>query len=167
MSDPEPGGTPGRVRVTRVPVLDGARLAVWLALAGAVSIAGVEPGDPTPVALVADASGCRLDHPGAAGSCRCAELTGLQRRLFGWPIPLNQAAPEDLSVLPGIGPVRAARLVAERERRGGFDRIEELLRVRGVGPHSVEALRTAVFLSGPDPACSEGLTARIPKSRAR
>jgi len=167
MSRLEQGRRQPRARAARVPGLDGARLAVWLALAGAVAVAGVDPADPIPPVLVADASGCRLDRPGAAAPCSCAELTGSQRRLFGWPIPLNEAAPEDLSALPGIGPVRAAELVADRERRGRFERIEDLLRVRGIGPRSVEALRSAVFLAGPDPACSAGLGARAPAQRGR
>jgi competence protein ComEA len=49
------------------------------------------------------------------------------------PINLNTATAEQLEELPGIGPTLAAAILAERDRRGGFDDVSELQDVRGIG----------------------------------
>lgn len=152
-------------RVARVPGLDGARLVFWMALAGAVALGAIESPAAPPAALVAGASGCRLDHPGTAPPCSCRDLTGSQRLLFGWPIPLNLATAEDLEALPGIGPTRAAALVADREGRGRFERIEDLVRVRGIGPRTVERLRSSLVVAAPDPACARVHSAIVSPGR--
>jgi competence protein ComEA len=48
------------------------------------------------------------------------------------PLDLNAASAEQLTRLPGIGPRRAADIVAQRETRR-FERVSDLLRVRGIG----------------------------------
>lgn len=57
-------------------------------------------------------------------------------------ISLNEAGPGALERLPGIGPALAARIVAARP----FGRIDELQRVRGIGPVTLEKLRPRVTL---------------------
>ena len=49
------------------------------------------------------------------------------------PLDLNRASQEQLSGLPGIGPVRARAIVARRSEIP-FERVEELLDVPGIGP---------------------------------
>ena len=58
-------------------------------------------------------------------------------------IDLNTATAAELDTLPGIGPVLAARIVAEREKRP-FAKVEDLRRVSGIGPKKLEALRPLV-----------------------
>jgi competence ComEA-like helix-hairpin-helix protein len=70
-----------------------------------------------------------------------AQLTGR--------IDINQAAVADLQLLPGIGPRRAQLIVEERQKRP-FTSIEELRRVSGIGPKTLEGLRRHVVVdSGP------------------
>jgi competence protein ComEA len=38
--------------------------------------------------------------------------------------------------LPGVGPVLARRIIADREQRGPFGSIANLRRVKGIGPRS-------------------------------
>lgn len=59
-------------------------------------------------------------------------------------VDLNSAGPEALARLPGIGPSRAAAIVAWRDRHGPFRAVEELVRVPGIGPKTVEGLRGRV-----------------------
>jgi competence ComEA-like helix-hairpin-helix protein len=66
--------------------------------------------------------------------------------LFGLPIELNCAGARTLEILAGIGPARAQQIVDERERRS-FERVDDLLRVRGIGPKTIAALRDAVAAS--------------------
>lgn len=55
---------------------------------------------------------------------------------------LTAADPRLLETLPGIGPALAARIVAARP----FHDVDDLLRVRGIGPATLERLRSAVRL---------------------
>lgn len=56
---------------------------------------------------------------------------------------LNTATEAELDKLPGIGPVLAARIVAEREKRP-FETVEDLRRVSGIGPKKLDAIRDLV-----------------------
>ena len=46
--------------------------------------------------------------------------------------------------LPQVGPVTAKRIVADRIKKGPFTTIEDLQRVRGIGPKTVIRLRELV-----------------------
>jgi len=56
-------------------------------------------------------------------------------------IDVNRATEAELQGLPGIGPVRAANLVAYRELHGPFATLESLTEVQGIGPALVARLR--------------------------
>ena len=65
-------------------------------------------------------------------------------------IDVNAASPAMLDVLPGIGPRNAGRIAADRAARGSFASLDDLARVPGIGPRTVEALRPyAVASSAP------------------
>jgi competence protein ComEA len=57
-------------------------------------------------------------------------------------IDVNAASERLLATLPGVGPVMAARIVALRP----YHTLEDLLRVPGIGPARLAALRDAVAL---------------------
>lgn len=56
-------------------------------------------------------------------------------------VDVNRATARELEALPGIGPALAGRIVASREEEGPFRSVEELQRVRGIGPATVARLR--------------------------
>lgn len=66
-------------------------------------------------------------------------------------VDVNQAEWAELAALPRIGETLAKRIIASRERHGPFRSPEELQRVRGIGPRTVELLRQYV-IAGPDAA---------------
>jgi competence protein ComEA len=55
-------------------------------------------------------------------------------------IDLNQAGEAELALLPGIGEVKAARIVAYRKEHGPFRSAEDLLAVEGVSPSLLSRL---------------------------
>ena len=60
------------------------------------------------------------------------------------PLNLNDATAEALQTLPGVGPTISERIVETRNERGGFESVEELLEVRGIGEATLERLRSRV-----------------------
>ncbi len=54
-------------------------------------------------------------------------------------VDVNHAPPGELRVLPGVGPVLADRIAAERDR-APFTTQQDLLRVHGIGPATVSRL---------------------------
>ncbi len=77
-----------------------------------------------------------------------APLQGPTRLLFGMPLDLARAPAASLEVLPGIGPARATAIVDERERHA-FERVDDLRRVRGIGPRTLEGLAGWVEVTRP------------------
>ncbi len=93
-------------------------------------------------------AGSRLVRPttGEAGATRGGRRAGAVGRVPGAVVgrlDVNQADTESLQALPGVGPSLAARIVAERRVRA-FDSVEDLVRVRGIGPATVARLRPLV-----------------------
>ncbi|WP_428305859.1 ComEA family DNA-binding protein [Lacipirellula sp.] len=56
-------------------------------------------------------------------------------------VNVNQADWPELIQLPGVGRTLAERLVAEREEHGQFRSLEELSRVDGIGPRTIDRIR--------------------------
>ena len=63
------------------------------------------------------------------------------------PVDINKATVDELTTLPGIGATMARRIVAFREEHGPFRRVEDLLKVKGIGEKSFEKLRPHVKVS--------------------
>ena len=65
-------------------------------------------------------------------------------------IDLNTADVGDLRRLPGIGEKRARAIVEYRETEGPFERVEDLVLVKGIGDGILAGLRDYVTVSGGD-----------------
>lgn len=59
-------------------------------------------------------------------------------------INVNTASVPDLEQLPGVGPATAKAIVAYREKYGVFSRVEDLLKVRGIGPAKLSEILSRV-----------------------
>ncbi|MBX3206921.1 MAG: ComEA family DNA-binding protein [Labilithrix sp.] len=62
---------------------------------------------------------------------------------------MNHASADELRRLPGVGPKRAEAIVALRQRMGRFQRVEDLLRVKGVGRTTLRKWRPLLRLDAP------------------
>ena len=67
------------------------------------------------------------------------------------PVYLNQADETELRRLPGVGTKRAEAIVALRARVGRFHRVEDLMRVKGIGRTAIKKWRPLVRLESPPP----------------
>lgn len=75
----------------------------------------------------------RMLTPGAA-------VTALPAPTETGRVNINRATAEELTAIPGIGEHLAQAIVAEREQGGPYLYPEDLIRVKGIGPESVQEL---------------------------
>ena len=70
-------------------------------------------------------------------------------RVAKFQVDVNKADWPELIQLPGVGRTLAERLVVEREQNGAFRDVEDLRRVGGIGPRTLERI-TPYLLPIPD-----------------
>jgi competence protein ComEA len=63
-------------------------------------------------------------------------------------VNIQTASADQLQLLPGIGPSKAQAIVQFRERRA-FRRVQDLMRVRGIGRATFRRLRSMLTVDGP------------------
>ena len=62
-------------------------------------------------------------------------------------VNINTATAAELELLPGVGPSRAEAIVAARKQRS-FEKIEDIMRVKGIGRATFRALRPLLTTQG-------------------
>ncbi|MGB6266628.1 MAG: helix-hairpin-helix domain-containing protein [Candidatus Acidiferrales bacterium] len=65
------------------------------------------------------------------------------------PIDLNGATAQQLELVPGIGPATAQSIVRFREKSGPFQRVEDLLAIRGISRTKLEKMRPYLTITQP------------------
>lgn len=81
-----------------------------------------------------------LAQGGLAG--RLGEVDQAEPQTAVFQVDLNAADWPELAALPGIGPTLAKRIVASRAAEGPFPAVEDLCRVRGIGPLTLARVRS-------------------------
>ena len=69
------------------------------------------------------------------------DLTETQFNESNLKININTASAEELTALNNIGAQRAADIIAYREQYNGFDTVEELTNIYGIGETTLEQIR--------------------------
>ena len=99
-------------------------------------------------------------QPGGSRPTELQRGNGLKYRL-----DLNKARRADLVQLPNIGPALAERIEAYRSDNGGFASVEELTKVKGIGPAILQRLRPFVYVKADDEAESTDTDTGKPEMR--
>lgn len=81
-------------------------------------------------------------------------------------VNLNTAGLQELIALPGVGPSRAQAILDLRTRMNGFKRIEDLMRVRGIGRKTFRKLQPMLRLQGTT-TLQAGASRRAPQAAAK
>lgn len=63
-----------------------------------------------------------------------------------YPINFNTADEATLQLLPGIGPAFSKRIIDYRLENGGFNSVEEITNIKGIGPKTLQRLRPIVTI---------------------
>ncbi len=61
-------------------------------------------------------------------------------------VNLNTATLEQLQTLPGIGPAMAKRVIEYRTKIGKFNKIEELINVKGIGEKRFQKIKDRLLV---------------------
>lgn len=77
------------------------------------------------------------------------------------PIDLNTATVDELASLPGVGVATAHRIVEERNRRGGFESVDEAAVAAKLQPHVRSRLQQAAVVSERQQPRRRGTAGRI------
>ena len=74
-----------------------------------------------------------------------------QKKAPAAPMDVNTATAAQLQQVPGIGPAMANAIVQFRKKSGPFERMEDLLAIRGITSRKLERLRRYLTLLKPAP----------------
>lgn len=72
-----------------------------------------------------------------------------QKKAPAAPVDVNTATVAELQQLPGVGPAMANAIVQFRKKSGPFERLEDLLAIRGITSRKLAQLRPYLTLSKP------------------
>ncbi|MCA9246993.1 MAG: helix-hairpin-helix domain-containing protein [Planctomycetales bacterium] len=72
---------------------------------------------------------------------RLIEIDRAPRRTISFQLDINQADWPELTLLPEVGESLAKRIVDSRETDGPFANHDDLRRVRGIGPKTLDRVR--------------------------
>jgi competence ComEA-like helix-hairpin-helix protein len=75
------------------------------------------------------------------------EIDRLPARQYDYQLDVNRATWIEWTLLEGIGEKLAHRIVADREARGPFAKLEDVRRVPGIGPKTWEQIRPWLTIS--------------------
>lgn len=134
---------------------------VYVYLSGAVAKPGLYAFDePVRVGEALEQAGNILAYGDSSAVNLAAEITDgehihISYNLDGVPrgpviddglISLNEADETKLTELPGIGPSMAKRIIEHRQENGPFTAIEDLQKVKGIGPAKFQQIHDKVKL---------------------
>lgn len=61
-------------------------------------------------------------------------------------ININTASAEDLDNITGVGPAYAKNIIDYRDANGPFQKIEDIVNVKGIGPKTFEKMKDEITI---------------------
>ncbi len=107
------------------------------------------------VSLSPDSAAVRIEKSGLLRVAREGENKGRaslqpldpsRMKVLAIPVNINTANAEELDILPGVGPKMAQAIVDFREAHGKFSALEDLQKIKGLGPRKFAAIRPHITL---------------------
>jgi competence protein ComEA len=91
----------------------------------------------------------------ALGLAAAIAVLGLASAYAQSPAPkakvnINTASVSELETLPRVGPKVAQRIIDFRTKNGGFKKIEEIMKVQGIGEKVYEDIKDLITVGGED-----------------
>jgi competence ComEA-like helix-hairpin-helix protein len=83
--------------------------------------------------------------PDSIGKIIQTPEAAIREKLF--PLDLNSATEKELEFIPSIGPGRAKMIVDFRTQNGLFFTVDDLLKIKGIGPATLEKLKPYVVVA--------------------
>ena len=75
-------------------------------------------------------------------------LLSLTTYVFADPVDINTADVQSLSKnIKGIGKAKAQAIIAYREKHGKFQMVNDLVKVKGIGPKLIEKNKDVLFVN--------------------
>jgi competence protein ComEA len=131
----------GKVKKPDVyPLLKGARVADAIKAAGG-TLKGVDTGDINLARVLVDGEQVYVGYAPKVNNSN----NGSKQKYNG-VVNINRGTKAEFDSLQGIGPVIAGRIVAYRNQNGLFMTLEDLLKVSGIGPKTLERIRARLTL---------------------
>lgn len=72
---------------------------------------------------------------------RLTRMSASTSLALGRKMDLNLADHKGLVLLPGVGPVIADRIINSRKKHGPFSSLNDLMKVKGIGPKTVKKIK--------------------------
>lgn len=90
------------------------------------------PGPPLLEMILGDLKSLALEKKGSCWEIRVGDISAGRAFLLGRAMDINAAGIWDLTLLPGVGPATARKIVKDRMARGPFRSVRDLARVKGI-----------------------------------
>jgi competence protein ComEA len=126
-------------------------VAMWFAAAGvagtalAADKADEKKAPPAAAKSAGDTKAADSKAPAKAADTKAADTKAKDGGLM---VNINKASKDELKALKGIGDTRAQDIIDYRKKNGDFKSVDDLEKVKGIGPGTMKQIRANITVTG-------------------